>query len=439
MCKKKLSFIIIFFCLFLYLFSVENYDDLFSDLSSDVIEESSSENSLIYDLPQFKLSFSGEHSLDFHVPLIEEHFNWDTYYKTPKFKNLLGFEINYKILKVVSLWQLDIIMNSSGDWQEVLEFAPDENYISLSPWKFNIKAGFQKFSWGTADGINPTDNINPYDLRGGFDSEKIPALSLDVEFYPLDWFAIEAVYLPFPLSNRLTINVVEEVDDKFGKFGTDVKEKKLDYDPKSFILGGKAGFFFRYVDFSFSYLYDIDSAYTPDFSLKKYGAFYVPEEIELAYKRVHYFGADFKALAGIFGIWGEICYSLTEDYILDKYGIRNHLLRWCTGFDFNYGPDDDFYFNCQYTGDFIPDFDTEFYKDYEDGNPELNEDKSYYLVFYQRSIVNQLGGSYQGLTQGIVLNVSWSFLDDLLKYEIKTAYFLPLIYDYNHEKRCSTC
>ena len=166
----------------------DDYLSLFGDSgSSDSSEETQSESSSSsfgdYDfsaIPDFKLSLFGDHKSEFRMPVLPDHFNFDSYIKAPKFRNNLGIEVNYKSLKLVSSFKFDIILKQSAfsetapnQWQEILNVMPMENYISWSPWKIKFAAGLQTFSWGAADGMNPTDNINPRDYRFGADSEKI--------------------------------------------------------------------------------------------------------------------------------------------------------------------------------------------------------------------------------------------------------------------------
>jgi hypothetical protein len=57
---------------------------------------------------------------------------------------------------------------------------PREAYLSVNVGDFNIRGGYQIFSWGAADFVNPTDRLNPYDYSDIFDFEKegIPAVSV---------------------------------------------------------------------------------------------------------------------------------------------------------------------------------------------------------------------------------------------------------------------
>ncbi|MCG8568960.1 MAG: hypothetical protein MJB14_02365, partial [Spirochaetes bacterium] len=329
-------------------------------------------------------------------------------------------------------------------WQQILDARPDENYIAINPWKFKLSAGYMKYTWGTADGFNPTDNINPLDLRNTLDPVKIPLLSAYIGFFPIDQLSLEVIYAPFEQADQSDIDLAATLQSQYSAINPSlsITEKISDYDLSSFILGGKVNFFFRYIDFSLSYLYNLDSAYSP--IIKKttdptgIGLYYIPSEIDLIKRRLHHFGGDFKTNIGIFGIWGELCFTLTEDYLLNSDQIRNHKLNWIAGLEFNYGPNDDFYFNIQYFGEFIFLFDQGFYQDYEDGNFTYSENLNYYRTYYYRSMTDMLANQLEGLYQGLLINMSWPVMNSLLTPSLITGYTLPLFYDYNHEIRYGT-
>ena len=78
----------------------------------------------------------------------------------------------------------------------------DEAYVSLFLDMFDVRAGIQKFSWGTLDEINPTDNLCPKDFRHPFGltsvEQKIGVPSVDVSFYPpFGDLEIKGVWIPF--------------------------------------------------------------------------------------------------------------------------------------------------------------------------------------------------------------------------------------------------
>jgi len=84
----------------------------------------------------------------------------------------------------------------------------DEAYVSLFLGMFDIRAGVQKFSWGTLDEINPTDNLCPKDFRHPFGvtplDQKIGVPSIDVSFYPsfVD-LEVKGVWIPFWVPYRM--------------------------------------------------------------------------------------------------------------------------------------------------------------------------------------------------------------------------------------------
>ena len=108
---------------------------------------------------------------------------------------------------------------------------------------------------------------------------------------------------------------------------------------------------------------------------------------------------------------------------------------YVTGFDFNYGPASEFYFNLQYFGYYNPFFDTNFYKGYDDGEFELNENEEYYEEFFYRKFTDNLALRREGFLHGISLKMEWPVLASLLTPSIEAIYSIPLIYDTDREAR----
>ena len=79
---------------------------------------------------------------------------------------------------------------------------PQEAYLSVNLDDVNIRGGYQIFSWGVADFINPTDRLNPYDYSDIFDFEKegIPALSIA---FSRGMFTLEGVWNFIPDESEL--------------------------------------------------------------------------------------------------------------------------------------------------------------------------------------------------------------------------------------------
>lgn len=423
-----------------------DYSDLLENIETDQAPVSDNKTKTSQtDEIGFTLSLSGEHSFIYRYPVINDHSDYYGYIKAPRFNNDLGIEAAYKFLKLKAHWEIDAIVRESGDINDYLKVKPLENSFVLNPWRFNIGVGYLYYTWGTADKLNPTDNLNPFDYTVGADKEKNSVLSTFIEFFPVNFISMQVVYIPFLTKDIYPIDYIDELKENLEI--NDIKEKLPDYDPSTFTLGGKVNFYFQYIDFSFSYIYGIDHYFTPYIELSPVAPsgttlFYTIDSVELKKNRIHYFGTDFKTTIGRFGIWGELCYAMSEDYLMKRYDIKNHKLSWVAGFDFNYGPNQDFYFNFQVFGDFSPFYDTTLDKDYDDtdlGGKELpfeiGKDEDYYEEYYYRSMVNELGGITEGLDIGFSTSLKFPVSINQIKLEpsLSASYIIPFLYD-NSEK-----
>ncbi len=437
---KKCIVITLILFINILLFAQTNYRDLFEDLTNDnnSTEDATKDTSKakrIFDDMHFNIALIGEHAFEFRVPVIEDNMNFDGYIKSPKIKNDFGIEVSFKNLVLISHWQFDIILNEWGDIKKFLELLPLENYIAWSPWKFRLAIGFQNFNWGVGDKINPTDNVNVKDYRHPYNPRKIPSFSISAAFFPAKFISMEVLYIPFYLQLPSDF-AYDKIEDSYKDAEIIIKSS---IDPAYFSIGGKLNFFLRYADFSFSYLTQVEPYYSMDLDLKKTTeydqTYYTIDSLELLNRRIHNIGADFKTTVGIFGIWLELCYSISEDILMDRVDIRNHQLSYVAGFDFNYGPDSDFYFNFQYFGYYNPLFYTDYYNDYDNGEFELNKSENYYNEFYYRTLTDSLALIREGLLHGVSLRMEWSILNDLLTPSFETVYSIPIIYDTNREAR----
>ena len=84
-----------------------------------------------------------------------------------------------------------------------------EAYVTVALPSTDVRLGIQKFSWGTLDQFNPTDNLSPMDLRHVMDTSYsaerkigVPAVRITHLFSP-GAVNIEAVWIPFLVPYRL--------------------------------------------------------------------------------------------------------------------------------------------------------------------------------------------------------------------------------------------
>jgi len=436
---------------------------------------------------KFSFQIKGGHNMYFHFPL---NNGGDFQYplSSPKFINLLGLNLTHKNIKLVSEWEFRGYLPESGLQNDAIRLIPRENYIRYSAPKLNWTFGLQKYSWGMADRINPTNNLNPIDYTvTGFEPEEIPIFSTSAEYFPNENWKIQAVYVPFEQADDIFWSYSEAIPDVlFAKyvisdldFNTQIpdltpvlQEKQVseinpDYGIKSGVFGGRVNFYSSGIDFSLSYVYDFDPYYTPDISLVKYfpgitnslaekinqtldkeeaGKLisylnnvpaYRISEIDLLRKRVHRVGGNAKTIIGRFGLWLEACYSITEMKYSGDYKNRGDDLFFVIGTDFFFGPNERFYGNIQYTGKWIPDYYNSFYSDYPGGIPQsdMQGDEEYMQQYYYRALVHPLGFKSETYLHGLVLNFDFTFLNGKLKPSFVSYLLIPEGYDTAEKSR----
>lgn len=181
-----------------------------------------------------------------------------------------------------------------------------ELYLDLNAGNLDVRAGKQIIVWGTADGINPTDNLCPKDYRlfSNDDNERrfgVNALQAKYYFgnYYLNgiWIADFAAS-EFPANNlpaNIVMNPAQYPEDEF---------KNTEY---AFKFGTNRGS----VDYSFSY-------YSGWNRLPEMGLDHVvpgaPPTIYLTprFHQIQVIGGDISTTVGKYGLRGEAAYCSTE-------------------------------------------------------------------------------------------------------------------------------
>jgi hypothetical protein len=83
-----------------------------------------------------------------------------------------------------------------------------EAYLSFYVSELDLRVGIQKFAWGTLDQFNPTDNLNPWDLRHPFTTDSlerkigIPAVRA-LFGSSFSSVLVEAIWMPFYVPYRM--------------------------------------------------------------------------------------------------------------------------------------------------------------------------------------------------------------------------------------------
>jgi hypothetical protein len=381
--------------------------------------------------PNFFIDFSGEHLFSFHMPVIKDYMNYSGELKRPVWKNILGLSIENQFINLHSYWELNVKLGKGVEYDEIAKILPQENYLSLSLKFTKLSFGFQRIAWGTADGLNPTDNINPWDYSLGPDMEALPVLTLRLVVYPADFMSMDFVCVPYRQESVFPYDVEDKIVHSGAFTSDEVSTDNLSFNLLAIIAGIRLSFYFPVIDFSFSYLYDFDPYFTPKVEVVAYT---YDKSMELEHRRIHRIGFDLKGIAGQVGLWLETCFSLTEDPYMNNPAIRNPNLAWTFGGDINFGPDDRFYINIQYNGKYIFKYYRDFYSDYPDGEP-TSIDPAYLERYYSRAFSGSLAGETEGLINNFILKSDFNFKHDTIILSFVTMYSLPLLYDKQEKTR----
>ena len=205
-----------------------------------------------------------------------------------------------------------------------------EAYLELYGFLFknlDVKIGRQRIAWGTADRLNPTDNLNPYDLEDILDFGRHRGSdAINLNYYLTNNISLQAVYIPFfqpanmpagvfaqaltppmELPPPLTLN---EFSDTLLLPGYNLAESSVfGFKFKAFALG---------LDLSLSYVWGRDgipiSTYNTFVPVNQFGLTDIRSQ--LSFTRNHIFGADLAGSIGSVGIWAEAAVFLPEHDVI---------------------------------------------------------------------------------------------------------------------------
>lgn len=289
----------------------------------------------------------------------------------------------------------------------------------LQPWDFELKQlyvksrgfllpsldltlGKQIVSWGTADKINTTSNINPCDFEDILDfGRKRGVWAINAEYFFAQNYKLQAVFLPFFEPANLPVGVFGEIFMQNISLPTGLKlysfadtlaipNNKLE---ETFSAAAKFKATFSYIDFSVSYVYGFDPLPQPVLNTIRPVDMMGNVDVTtmLSYTRQHFFGIDAVSSVGGANVWAEIVAILpTKDVVMTTdvsalYPLfspvqtidstliesKNPYYKYTIGADyfFNNG----FYLNVQYNHGFL----------HERGKKELND---YLIVRFEKSL-----------------------------------------------------
>jgi len=201
-----------------------------------------------------------------------------------------------------------------------------EAYVDLYGFLFNnldICIGRQRIAWGTADKLNPTDNLNPDDLEDIWDfGRHLGSDGLKASYYLKD-YTFSLIYIPIFTPAVLPRGDWASALSPSMELPTGITLKNLTDTiimPKNNLKEGSitgvkiSKNFFGY-DFSLSYVYGRD-----DLPLARKVTFTptsTPGEVniasELIYPRMHIAGIDMAGAIADVGVWAEAAVFFPEE------------------------------------------------------------------------------------------------------------------------------
>ncbi len=213
-----------------------------------------------------------------------------------------------------------------------VDFEIREAYLDIYGFltkNLDIRIGRQRIAWGTADKINPTDNINPDDFEDIWDiGRHIGSDGIKATYY-LGNFTIQGVFVPnftpavLPLPQWSSVLILPvQIMDAGAEFKLRNVQDRIIM-PKNnikenMIAGIKVSTNLAGYDFSLSYLYGRDDL--PIINYLKIENITFAKEIDvvtnLIYPRMKVLGADFSGSIGDIGIWGEAGFFFPEEVML---------------------------------------------------------------------------------------------------------------------------
>ena len=221
-----------------------------------------------------------------------------------------------------------------------LSFDLEEYYAEFNFSSFDLKVGKQIFSWGKADGFNPTDNLNPRNYVDLFvEEEKIGVPAINLLYYWND-FTFDLIFIPTYTPTRLPLlNSRHSFLDP--EAPTVVNGRELPADTLSSSQTGiRISRHFSGWDLSASYYDGYD-----DLTLATVES---DQSLTARYNRTRVVGVDFATTFGGLGVHGE-----AAQFFYD--GSKNgDYLQYILGIDYNWTNviyDHDIFLILEYMGD----------------------------------------------------------------------------------------
>jgi len=280
-----------------------------------------------------------------------------------------------------------------------------EAYVQISGFltkNLDVSIGRQRIAWGTADVINPTDNLNPYDMEDILDFGRHRGSdALSLQYYLNNNYSLQAVFIPFFQPANLPVGIFTGSLSSSMEMPQSMTLQAYSDTiimPK-YNLSESANMGFRFkgfaagLDFSLSYVWGWDGLpnNTGNVIVPVDAQGGVDVSAQLSYSRNHIIGADLAtSIAGI-GFWIEAAVFIPEEDIVMTNAIffppspdpiimdstileAKPYVKFVLGGDYFFS--DGSYLNLQYIHGFI----------HEKGSDALND---YFFLRYDKGFFNE--------------------------------------------------
>ncbi len=285
--------------------------------------------------------WSGYLQTDNRLRLYDDYeFSWQEY--------RLNLELEVKPSEKVKLysevwlrsWGFPVVQSSSDlfnkDKVSPWNLAFREAYLDLYGFisdNLDLRIGKQRIAWGTADKLNPTDNLNPPDIEDIWDFGRHLGSDAIKGSYYMDDFTFTGVYVPMFTPAVLprgdwsaALSPSMEIQEGLILRNLTDSITMPAYKPEeSSIAGIKAANSIFGFDFSLSYVYGRD--YLPLAQRITFTPTSVPGEVdihsELVFPRMHIPGIDMAGSIMDIGVWAEAAVFFPEEIelIIDLSGL----------------------------------------------------------------------------------------------------------------------
>ncbi len=232
---------------------------------------------------------------------------------------------------------------------------------------FDLRIGRQIVNWGTADKINPTSNINPYDMEDFMDFGKRLPVNAARAFYSTDLLNFEFVFAPIFTPSFMPANEFTEaltsnsstLPPGVTRTRTVIQTPVPKVSESSSFAGKVSGNFFDW-DVSLSYFHGRLTVPFPkkmEISVEDSTPVLVTT---MGFPEINVIGADFSGSPFGVGFWGEFAYIMPEKYVLENTLLgpdtllKKPFLKYVIGGDYTFK--NGFYLNFQFIHGFTNEY-----------------------------------------------------------------------------------